>query len=165
MKKLKSKTLEKAVIDVLKYTPYEPFLCLPLSTLLYVLLKDKYQFDAKLVTGDLKFKTDYIFKQDFKISEAKDGVLTEWSGHSWVEIDNLICDLSIFRTLYSDQFTKPCKAELIANFGEGRGCLIFEKDKIQPGQLSYIAIDYLPDEMAIGILKGFRDYHPALAVS
>lgn len=165
MKKLNLNILEKAVTDVLKHTPYEPFLCLPLSTLLYVLLKDKYHFDAKLVTGDLKFKNDYIFKQDFRIAEAKDGVLTEWSGHSWVEIDNLICDLSIFRTLYSPQFTKPSKAELITNFGEGRGCLIFEKDKIQPGQLSYIAIDYLPDEMAVAILKGFRDYHPALAVS
>lgn len=155
MKMLTSPILQKAVVDVLKYTPYKPFLCLPLSALLYVLLKDKRGLDPKIVTGDLNFKGHYVFKQDFKISEAKDGIFTEWAGHAWVEIEDVICDLSFFRTLYSNEFNRHYKNELVSTFGEGRGCLIFEKDKIAPGHLSYNGIDFLEDETVTAILKGF----------
>ena len=162
MKILNSPILEKAVIDVLKYTPYRPFLCLPLSALLYVILKDKHGLDPKLTTGNLKFKEQYIFKQDFKITDAKQGVFTEWAGHAWVEIENVICDLSFFRTLYSAEFKRLYKRQLVDAFGEGRGCLIFEKDKIAPGELSYQGMDFLEDETITAILKGFPYLNPEI---
>lgn len=149
--------LKDVVLDVLKHTPYKPYLCLPLSALLYCKLKDDHNIDAKLVTGDLAYKGEFIFKQDFKISQAKNGVLQEWAGHSWVEIENFICDLSFFRTLYSDEFTRPYRNELIEIYGEGRGCLIFEKKDAHFVHLSYTPIDYLSDDMATGIINGFKD--------
>ena len=105
-------------------TPYKPFMCLPMSALLYATLKDSLKIDAKLATGNLTYRGEHIFKQDFSISEAKNNTLQDWAGHAWVEIEDLICDLSFFRTLYSVKFTKPFKQKLINDFGEGRGALI-----------------------------------------
>ncbi len=148
--------IKKAVLDILKNLPHRPFLCLPMSATLYAILKDNYGIYSKLVTGDLYFKDQIIFKQDFSISKAKPNILQYWSGHSWVEIENLICDLSIFRTLYSDKFTKPCKAELIKEFGVGRGCLIATKEAMKQSGLQYNGIDCLEDYMATAIIEGFR---------
>jgi len=134
-----------------------PFLCLPVSATLYAILKDNHNVDAKLVTGDLTYKGQYIFRQDFSIKTAQSDVFQKWAGHAWVEFGGMICDLSIFRTLYSDEFTKPCRSELVQIFGQGRGCLIASQSIMQVAYgLSYNAIDYLDDDMATGIIKGFE---------
>lgn len=147
--------LQEVVSEILRKTPNKPFLCLPLSAHLYAILKDNHSADPKLVTGDLFYKGDYIFKQDFPIAQAKDGIFQDWSGHSWVEVEGLICDLSIFRTIYSNNFIKPFKQEILHSFGEGRGCLIAANGAMKDLGLSYIKVDYLSDEMATGIIKGF----------
>ena len=152
---MNAEILKEVVTDILRNIPYRPFLCLPLSATLYAILKDNYNIDARFVTGDLSYKGGYIFKQDFKISDAKDNTYQDWEGHAWVEIGDLICDLSFFRTLYSDKFTKPFKQELIARFGEGKGCLIATQTQMNLSGLSYCPIDYLSDDQATGIIKGF----------
>lgn len=148
--------LNSIVVEVLKNIPYKPFLCLPLSAMLYAILNDNLKVETKIATGDLLYKGKYIFKQDFSISSAKENIYRDWSGHAWVELDNLICDLSFFRTLYSDKFTKPFKKELIEFFGEGKGCLITTSQQMNLWGLSYEAIDYLSDESATGIIKGYE---------
>lgn len=152
---MKADLLKDTITDILKNVPYKPFLCLPMASILYAILKDNHNIQSKLVTGSLSFKGEIIFKQDFSIANADKDHLQYWSGHAWVEIGDLICDLSIFRTLYSAAFTKNCKSELINNFGEGRGCLIATKDQMLEMGLTYHAIDYLEDKMATQIIKGF----------
>jgi hypothetical protein len=132
--------LKNIVVEILNNTPYKPFLCLPMSALLYSELKDNHQIESRLITGDLSYKQELLFKQDYSISEAKTDSFQYWSGHALVEIDNLICDLSIFRTLYSENFTKPCKAKIIDYFGKGRGCLIGTKETVTGLGLIYNAI-------------------------
>lgn len=148
-------TLKQIVSDILSNTPHRPFLCLPLSALLYATLKDHSLADPSLVTGDLFYKKECIFKQDFSIADAKDSVYQDWAGHAWVEIGELICDLSIFRTIYSDKFTKPFKLEIISFFGEGRGCLIGTKESMLEMHLCYRKQDNLSDDLATGIIQGF----------
>ena len=148
--------LSDTVIEVLKNLPNKPFLCLPLSALFYVLLKDNHNVESQLVTGNLFYKDNVIFKQDFKIENVNADKLIDWSGHAWVELDNQIFDLSFFRTLYSDQFSKPCKKELIQYYGEGRGCIIGSPQELKNDGLSYQAIDCLQDTTATSILKGIK---------
>ena len=146
--------LLEIVREILIAIPYRPFFCLPLSATLYAVLKDNYQVEAKLVTGNLLYKDNYIFKHEFCISKAKDKTYQEWAGHAWVEIEELICDLSIFRTIYSDKFTKSCKQELIDYFGEGRGCLLASQQQLNLCGLTYNAVEYLSDDLATGIIQG-----------
>ncbi|MBX3254917.1 MAG: hypothetical protein KF862_12310 [Chitinophagaceae bacterium] len=97
------------------------------------------------------------FKQDFSLLTAKDSVYQEWVGHAWVELDNLICDLSFFRTLYSDSFDKPYKGELIEVFGKGRGALIASPQQLATLNLIYQPMEELSDEMATGIINGLDE--------
>lgn len=148
--------LQSAIKDVLEHMPYRPFLCLPMSATLYAVLKDNHNVNARIATGNLSYKGEQIFKQDFSITKAQDNIFQEWSGHAWVEFDGLICDLSVFRTVYSDKFTKPCKADFIRFFGEGRGCLIASPSIMQTFGLTYQPVEYLSDEMATGIIRGME---------
>ncbi len=145
--------LKQSIDDILECMPHKPFLCLPLSALLYVDLRDNHEIDARLVTGDLSFEDEVIFKQDFRITEVGDGFRT-WAGHAWVKVGDLICDLSIFRTIYSTSFTKTCKLRLIEKFGLGRGCLVGTSAQMQGVRLNYKLTDILTDEMAMGVIKG-----------
>lgn len=148
--------LKNAIQDILKNVPYRPFFCLPMSAILYAILKDNHGIDTRLVTGDLQYKGQNIFKQDFSITDVKSGSLQDWSGHAWVEIDDQICDLSFFRTLYSEKFTRPYKAELIQFFGEGRGCLLGNPEQMHEYGFSYLPVEYLDDGVATAIIKGYE---------
>lgn len=126
-----------------------------MSASLYAILRDTCKVDARLVTGDLIYNGSYIFKQDYSIKAIKQNFLSDWSGHAWVEIENMICDLSIFRTIYSDEFTNHCKDKLLTLFGKGRGCIIATHAILKNDfNLEYNAIDYLDDTAATAILKG-----------
>ena len=151
------KTLLTNVIrEILQNTPHRPFLSLPMAALLYAILKDNHHQKSLLVTGDLLYEDEVIFKQDFSLAKAKHNEFQDWSGHAWVEIDNYICDLSFFRTLYSDAFNKQCKTKLISLFGHGRGAIASPKIELNKMGLRYGTVDYLSDDMATGIIKGFN---------
>jgi hypothetical protein len=62
--------------------PSKPFFCLPLSAMFYALLMDNHQIDAKIVTGNLSYMNDFIFKQDFSLSESDHGKFKLWAGHA-----------------------------------------------------------------------------------
>ncbi len=153
---MNQEALKEVIHGVLDNTAYRPFLCLPMSALLYATLNDNHKAGARLVTGDLHYKDSIIFKQDFKISDAKDNTYQEWAGHAWVELEDIICDLSFFRTLYAQEFTKPCKIDLITQFGEGRGALIGTPGQLEQNGLIYKPKEYLSDEMATGIIQGYE---------
>lgn len=149
--------LKNVSMDILRIAPQEPFLCVPMSAMLYAILKDKHNIDAKIITGDLSYNGQIIFKQDFSIAEANGkNIIQEWAGHSWVEIGDFICDLSIFRTIYSEKFNLSCKPELIKTFGKGRGVLFSSKTEMEKFNLSYKAIDNLSDDTATAVLHGFK---------
>ena len=57
-------------MDLLKDIPYRPFLCLPMSAILYAILKDNHQIEFRLVTGNLSYNGQYIFKQKFSIAKV-----------------------------------------------------------------------------------------------
>ena len=145
------------VREILDNTPYEPFLCLPLSAKLYQMLTDKYQAQCQIVTGHLLYQSEFMFKQDFSIKDVEPGCLRSWAGHAWVEIDDFICDLSFFRTLYSDEFSKPCKARIIDQFGTGCGCIIATRDQLVEDGFSYQSVDQLDDDLVTAIISGYSE--------
>lgn len=154
---IEQQKLVEIVKDILKKFPNKSFLCLPLSATLYAILKDCHKIESNFVTGDLLYEGNYIFKQDFSIRNSPPEKLELWAGHAWIELSKQIIDLSFFRTLYSEQFKKPYKENLIQHFGEGRGCLIGSKQQLEANGLTYQTIDYLEDKTATSIIKGMQE--------
>lgn len=148
------KNIKQEVVGVLAAFPYKPFLCLPLSAILYALLRGKYNLNAQLLTGNLIYKQTVIFKQDFRIEESVPDQFHLWSGHAWVDLEGVLFDLSFFRTLYSEEFTLPVKQEMVNEFGVGRGALIGSYGQMKSLNLEYEAIDCLSDQTVTAILKG-----------
>lgn len=148
--------LKSAINEILTNVPHVPFLCLPLSAILYALLKDKYAIQSSLVVGTLSFKDTIIFKPDFSITGTNNASFKTWAGHAWVELDEFIIDLSLFRTIYSDAFTKPCKNDLISKFGKARGAIIASSQAMKEDGFLYTATETLTDDDATGIIKGFQ---------
>ena len=143
-------------LSVLRNIPTQSFICLPMSATFYALLKDNHNIDAKLVTGNLTFKGQYVFKQDYSLMTGDHSEFKLWAGHSWVEIDGYVWDLSFFRSLYSEQFISPYKSQLINLFGKGRGFLAIAGYCIPETEIYYEPVDYLTDEMATGIIQGYQ---------
>lgn len=150
------KLVQTEALDVLTNMPNKPFFCLPMSALLYALLRDKHGLDAYLITGDLTYRGQYVFKQDFSITKGDHSVFKTWAGHAWVEVDGFVWDLSFFRTLYSKEFNKPYMEQLIALFGTGRGLLAVPGREVENTGLKYHAIDTLSYDLATGIIKGIE---------
>ena len=148
------KTIQSAAIEVLKNVPHRPFFCLPLSALLYANLKDNHAIDAKLVTGHLSFKGQFIFKQDFELAKGDHSEFKLWGGHAWVEVENTIWDLSFFRSLYSPKFTRPYRNELLHIFGTGKGILALPGRKLAEAEFEYHPVEVLTDELATSIIQG-----------
>lgn len=149
--------IQEVTREVLTNTPYKPFLCLPLSALLYSVLRDRYKIQANLVTGDLTFYGQYIFKQDFTLLSGDHSLFKTWAGHAWVEVEEYIIDLSFFRSLYSDQFDMPEKDRLISIFGPSRGAVIIPGPDFKGTGLYYWRKEILRDATVNAILKGARE--------
>lgn len=161
-------TLKGTITETLMHVPHVPFLCLPLSAILYATLKDKHGIQSSLVTGSLSFGDEIIFKPDFSISGTNNASFQAWAGHAWVEIGGFIIDISLFRTIYSDKFTKPCKNNLISRFGTGRGAIIASPQAMKEDGFLYAAAEVLTDDDATGIIRGtqllLQKIGPATAV-
>jgi hypothetical protein len=154
MNNLNIQVIQSVAVEVLKNIPQRPFFCLPLSALLYANLTDNHNIDAKLVTGDLTYKGQHIFKQDFKINQTDHSKFKLWAGHAWVEVENTVWDLSFFRSLYTEKFTKPYKNELIKIFGTGRGLLALQGRKMPDHDFEYHPVEFLTDDIATSIIQG-----------
>lgn len=132
--------------------------CLPMNVFLYCALEKNFpQHTFRLKTGDLLYNGKVLFKQDFDLNQFKNrqnDIWGTWKGHAWLEIDEkYIVDISIFRTIYSNNFTLPIKQDMIQTFGKGRGALIINKSQ-NPTLFQYNEKATLTNEIINGVLHG-----------
>ena len=113
-----SKIVESGRVILEKMTPMHGG-CLYISAMLVAMINDNTELDAKLVTGSLAIKDKTIFGYSDIASVFSSGndVLPSWDGHAWVSISDLICDFSIFRTIYSDQTPQDISGTFFEIFG------------------------------------------------
>jgi len=144
--------------NILIFFANKPFLCTQMSASLLAALKRYFPDRSfKIKTGDLLYNNCILFKQNVDLNslvQKENSVIkAEWDGHCWVELDDrYILDISIFRTVYSDAFTKSCKQEILDTFGFGHGFLVIDKQHPDPS-LRYIERSVLHDNIIDGILK------------
>ncbi|MBN1602165.1 MAG: hypothetical protein JW915_11180 [Chitinispirillaceae bacterium] len=122
-------------------------------------LKEKDSIPAIVVAGDFKLNGQQVFTCKGNIPETPANEMNEglinsvWEGHCWVEIDDCICDISIFRTAYSLPPTNFLNSFITNNFGKGRGAFAADANDL-PNGMQYIP-KYVLNDNQIGNLSKF----------
>jgi hypothetical protein len=135
--------LKEAVNKTLSITPPDRARCIPLSCLLATYLIDNHHIPALAIAGDLFCEKYSLFSPCKKLPPRVNSV---WSGHCWVIVDDVIIDLSIFRTAYSMDDDNLFKMFMIKHFGTGRGAFMSPPNGIPPG-LKYKPKFIFPDDL------------------
>ncbi|QFT12987.1 hypothetical protein [Vibrio sp. THAF190c] len=124
--------------------------CLYMSAMLAAMMNDHLPVDTRFVTGSLSVAESKIFDhQPIKqILSQKEGVISEWDGHAWVEVDDLIIDLSLFRTVFSKAASPRIQSLFEARFERSSAYLVGQKHKLIEMGVVYTPLELLSDDDA-----------------
>ncbi|MDZ4077620.1 MULTISPECIES: hypothetical protein [Hydrocarboniphaga] len=113
-----------------------PGACALLSATWALYLRDRFNIPAVVVAGDLKVAGQWVFRGTSALPPmGNTGAIIRgsWKGHCWIEIDNLIGDLSLFRTAYSRPPESVLRQFVESTFGHGRGAFLAPTDEVPQG--------------------------------
>ncbi|WGW00328.1 hypothetical protein QF117_09265 [Vibrio sp. YMD68] len=124
--------------------------CLYMSATLAAMMNDHLPVETRFVTGSLSVAESKIFAhQAIKpILSQKEGVIGKWDGHAWVEVDDLIIDLSLFRTVFSKAASLRIQSLFEARFERGTAYLVGQKHKLIEMGVVYTPLELLSDDDA-----------------
>lgn len=124
--------------------------CLYMSAMLAAMMNDHLSVETRFVTGSLSVAESKIFAhQPIKpILSQKEGVIGKWDGHAWVEVDDLIIDLSLFRTVFSKVASPRIQSLFEARFERGTAYLVGQKHKLIEMGVEYTPLELLSDDDA-----------------
>ena len=148
--------LKEAAIEVLKIVPANAFNCAMLSGLLGAIISDHSNIPVAVITGHLDYSSRRLFNcsRPFPYSTDKKEINEVWDGHCWVELNNLIIDISIFRTIYYGQAPVDLYNEIMTKFGEGRGALLCSANEMMNQGFNYIPCYSLTNDQISGLVPG-----------
>lgn len=144
--------------QLMEMTPITPGACVLMSAAWALHLRDKYDMPAVAVTGDLKVGGRWVFRAPEALPEfRKSGqvISMSWRGHCWVEVGGLLCDISIFRTVYNLAASNATRQFFENMFGIGRGALIVRADELPDG-LKYRRRAVMNVNQMAGCFEGLR---------
>lgn len=146
--------------QVLTQTPKKFGLCTVMSSYLSSLLTDEYNLPAVVVAGDLIINGIPAFQTDQRIqthNHSSDIIIDNWKGHCWVEVGEMICDISIGRTADLAPAISNLKRFIHQNFGEGKGLLAFDVKSAYAAGMIYTPREVLADAVITSIFQSY--YH------
>jgi hypothetical protein len=148
--------LKEAINEVLKIVPANAFNCAMLSGLLGAIIDDHSNIPVAVIAGHLDYSSKRLFNcsKPFPYSTDKAEINEEWDGHCWVELNNLIIDISIFRTIYYGHVPEYLYNEIVTKFGKGRGALLFSADEMVNIGFNYIPCYCLTGDQISGLVLG-----------
>ncbi|EGR2438201.1 hypothetical protein DYC75_13635 [Vibrio cholerae] len=124
--------------------------CLYMSALLAAMINDNLPVETRFVTGSLTVAGSTIFSHTpikHQLTQ-KSHLIEQWDGHAWVELDDLIFDLSIFRTVFSRASPRRIQSLFEARFDRGVAYLVGQKSKLIDKGIEYTALEILSDDDA-----------------
>lgn len=133
-----------------------PGACLHLSATWALHLRDVRGIPAVAVAGDLKVADRWVFRGAAalpKTAASGQVIRSSWKGHCWMEIDGLLCDLSIFRTAYALSPESDFRRFIEGTFGNGRGALICRPADLPVG-LRYRRQFVLSEREMVALARG-----------
>jgi hypothetical protein len=134
---------------VLMSIPQKSFNCAQMSAILGAMLIDNSEIPTLVISGHFDYKNERLFNCLNPIPFDEEKNIDEiWDGHCWVEVPNLILDLSFFRTIYYGNVDDKIKIDVINDFGEGKGTLIAPIEQMNEWKFNYTPC-YEVDEKTI----------------
>ena len=129
--------------------------CLYMSAMLAAMMNDHLPVDTRFVTGSLTVAGVKIFThQPIKPTlSRKADIIRKWDGHAWVEVDDLIIDLSIFRTVFSEAASTRIQSLFEERFERGTAYLIGQKHKLIEMGMEYTPLELLSDDDATTFIQ------------
>jgi hypothetical protein len=133
--------LKEIINELLKNIPADAFNCALSSAMLSAMISDHSNIPVSVISGHLDYYKKRIFNCYKPIPYSNDEEIIDesWDGHCWVEINNLIIDTSIFRTIYNGDVSNDLYSKIVNQFGKGRGALLGSPKEIQE-----LGFDYIP---------------------
>jgi hypothetical protein len=113
--------------EILTLFPYKPGACALMTAMWTAFIRDNTKYPVHAFAGSLFVDGVHVFGSDSTANQTKGafaGTNLDWDGHCWIVFGNLIGDVSLFRTAYSDASPPALKKKIIAEFGTGRGLFI-----------------------------------------
>jgi hypothetical protein len=150
--------IKNAINDALRNVPLKAFNCASLSALLGAIIIDNSNIPAAVIAGHLDYLDKRIFycKGPIPYSDEKEVINEIWDGHCWVELNNLIIDISIFRTVYYGNVPKSFHHKIKKEYGEGRGAIAAYPDELKKEGFNYIPCYCLTQDQINGLIKGLK---------
>ncbi|HEH9441916.1 TPA: hypothetical protein SIA39_003987 [Aeromonas sobria] len=129
--------------------------CLYMSAILAAMMHDHLSVETRFVTGSLSIAGCKVFShQPIKQMLTKNSDLIGlWDGHAWVEVDDLIFDLSIFRTVFSTAVSPRIQNLFESRFIRGTAYLIGQKHKLEEIGIDYTSLEILSDDDATKFIQ------------
>jgi hypothetical protein len=141
--------LSRQCNQVLYLFPVQPFCCSYMSAMLVALAQHN-GLPCYLVAGSLYLRDICLFKYDNRIETSN--INLDWAGHCWAVLNNLIIDVSLFRTAYLPQSPILLRDLIVKAFGkENIGGIIAAHTTMRTYGLSYQAEYVFTDDQVTGL--------------
>ncbi|HLO87873.1 MAG TPA: hypothetical protein VK203_23090 [Nostocaceae cyanobacterium] len=147
--------VKESARNVLKDFPVVPNCCAPMSAMWTAMIRDNTNIPVYMVAGSLDMNEKRIFGgNDMRnINEAFSKSNLDWDGHCWMVFGDYVGDISLFRTVYSQQSPEWLKNMILTQFGEGRGILLGNPSGMLEHGLVYTPLYVLKDSEITGLVK------------
>jgi hypothetical protein len=142
---------------VLGKFPYQAGACALMSAVWGASIRDSTDLPIHVVAGSLYIDDHHIFGSDSSANQTKNAFIgknLDWDGHCWVVFGDLIGDISIFRTAYSQNAPRYLKEKILSNFGKGRGLFVATLDSMIENGFTYEPKYILTNSEITGLCKG-----------
>jgi len=146
------RALQEAGLEILNHFPPIPGACAMMSAIYAGMLKDQ-GFDAQMIAGALYLEEMRLFGEHSAEKATFEQSNLDWDGHCWIQLNDLIADISLFRTVYSSASGTPLK-QILEKFGEGKSLLISSPQGMKDMGLRYEAQYTLTDEQVDNLIRG-----------
>ncbi|MFK5959481.1 MAG: hypothetical protein QM495_11515 [Lutibacter sp.] len=148
--------IQEVVKETLRNVKPKAFNCALLSALLGAMIYDNSDIPVVVLSGHFEYNSNRIFNctKPIPFTNKEKMINDSWDGHCWIEINDLIIDLSIFRTIYYGKVPNSFKTEIVEKFGAGKGALIGYSSCLKELGFNYIPKYSLNQEQINGLIKG-----------
>lgn len=142
--------------EVLTRFPYKPGTCALMTAMWTAFIRDNTEYPIHVVAGALIIDDKLVFGADPSANQTKgafSGTNLDWDGHCWIVFGNLIGDVSLFRTAYSDASPFLLKKKILAEFGEGHGLFLCSAEDLARTGIRYDPQYVLTNDEITGLLQ------------
>jgi hypothetical protein len=139
--------------------PNIPGACALMTAMWVACIRSTTKYPIYAIAGSLLVDGIHVFGRTSSANQVKEAFTStnlDWDGHCWLIFGNLIGDISLFRTAYSDKSPPALKEKVMSVFGEGCDLLINQLDSLAKLGIVYHPQYALRNDEITHIVNGAR---------